>query len=75
VRWWKLTHRGEAVVVRPDADVIEAGGRDMLDVGCATATYQAAYAQGQRLVPDLAVKARAAGLPLIGQDRRRPAHV
>jgi hypothetical protein len=75
VRLWRLTHRGEAVVVRPDADVIEAGGRDMLDVACATATYRAAYAQGERLVPDLAFKARAAGLAVEAQERRRPAHV
>lgn len=75
VSWWRLAHPGQAVVVRPDADVLEAGGRDMLDVGCATATYQAAYAQGQRLVPDLAPKARAAGLPVGVPGRRSFAHV
>jgi hypothetical protein len=56
VTWWRLRHGGRAMVVRPDAAVVAAGARkrgDILDIEKSTSTYQAAYAQGERLAPRL----------------------
>jgi hypothetical protein len=69
VGWWRVAHGGEAVVVRPDRAVIAAGAHNILDMSIAGATYRAAYAQGERLVPQLMSKARRAGV-LSGASRR-----
>jgi hypothetical protein len=52
-------------IIRPDPDVVAAGGRSwrvVMDMACADATYAAAHAQGVRLAPHLAEIVAAAGL-------------